>query len=196
MKKIILILFTLLLVACTSTEKKKNSDNDIRAKIYTNKGIINVYLYPEAAPIAVANFINLSEKGFYNGLTFHRVVSNFVIQGGDPKGDGTGGPGYKFEDEFAIKWLNFYDEGMLAMDNSGENTNGSQFFITLRSATQLNSIHTIFGEVISTDKDMKIVKNIEIGDKIEKIEIIGNTKPLMEKYKDKINEWNSILDKE
>lgn len=196
MKKIILILFTLLLVACTSTEKKKNSDNDIRAKIYTNKGIINVYLYPEAAPIAVANFINLSEKGFYNGLTFHRVVSNFVIQGGDPKGDGTGGPGYKFEDEFAIKWLNFYDEGMLAMANSGENTNGSQFFITLRSATQLNSIHTIFGEVISTDKDMKIVKNIEIGDKIEKIEIIGNTKPLMEKYKDKINEWNSILDKE
>ncbi|MBN1467799.1 MAG: peptidylprolyl isomerase [Fusobacteriaceae bacterium] len=196
MKKIILILFTLLLVACTSTEKKKNSDNDIRAKIYTNKGIINVYLYPEAAPIAVANFINLSEKGFYNGLTFHRVVSNFVIQGGDPKGDGTGGPGYKFEDEFAIKWLNFYDEGMLAMANSGENTNGSQFFITLRSATQLNSIHTIFGEVISTDKDMKIVKNIEIGDKIEKIEIIGNTKPLLEKYKDKISEWDSILDKE
>ncbi len=196
MKKIILILFTLLLVACSSTEKKKNSDNDIRAKIYTNKGIINVYLYPEAAPIAVANFINLSEKGFYNGLTFHRVVSNFVIQGGDPKGDGTGGPGYKFEDEFAIKWLNFYDEGMLAMANSGENTNGSQFFITLRSATQLNSIHTIFGEVISTDKDMKIVKNIEIGDKIEKIEIIGNTKPLLEKYKDKISEWNSILDKE
>jgi peptidyl-prolyl cis-trans isomerase B (cyclophilin B) len=196
MKKTILILFTLLLVACSSTEKKKNSDNDIRAKIYTNKGIINVYLYPEAAPIAVANFINLSEKGFYNGLTFHRVVSNFVIQGGDPKGDGTGGPGYKFEDEFAIKWLNFYDEGMLAMANSGENTNGSQFFITLRSATQLNSIHTIFGEVISTDKDMKIVKNIEIGDKIEKIEIIGNTKPLLEKYKDKISEWNSILDKE
>lgn len=193
MKKILLlIIMVFTMVACSSTEKKSTA-NDVRAKIYTDKGIINVYLYPEGAPKAVANFINLSNRGFYNGLTFHRVVDNFVIQGGDPKGDGTGGPGYAFDDEFAVNWLHFYDSGMLAMANAGPNSNGSQFFITLRAAAQLNGVHTIFGEIVG-DKDTKVVKKIAVGDVIEKIEITGDTTALMSKYEKEIKEWNAILD--
>ncbi len=193
MKKIILLISALFLFACSSTEKKPTNVNDIRATIYTNKGQINLYLYPEAAPIAVANFVNLSNKGFYNGLTFHRVVENFVIQGGDPKGDGTGGPGYSFPDEIAIEWLNFYDAGMLAMANSGPNTNGSQFFITTKATTQLNGIHTVFGEIVSLTKDMKVVKSISQGDIIEKIVITGDTKALFEQNSKNIEAWNKIL---
>lgn len=194
MKKIVLLVLTLFLISCTGAQKKDNNNNDIRAVIYTNKGNINVYLYPESAPLAVANFVNLANRGFYNGLTFHRVVDNFVIQGGDPAGNGTGGPGYSFKDEFAIDWLNFYDAGMLAMANNGPNSNGSQFFITLRATPQLNGVHTVFGEVVSTTKDMKVVKNVVQGDKIEKIEIIGNTKPLLDTYAKEVSEWNKILD--
>lgn len=193
MKKIILLISALFLFACSSAEKKSTNINDIRAIIHTNKGQINLYLYPEAAPLAVANFVNLSKQGFYDGLSFHRVVQNFVIQGGDPNGDGTGGPGYSFTDEIAIEWLNFYDEGMLAMANSGPDTNGSQFFITLRATPQLNGIHTVFGEVVSLTKDMRVVKNITEGDIIEKIEIIGDTKPLFDKYSKEIEAWNKIL---
>lgn len=196
MKKIIILALTLFLFACTGAEKKAINVNDIRATVYTNKGQINLYLYPESAPLAVANFVNLSQRGFYNGLTFHRIVENFVVQGGDPLGNGTGGPGYSFQDEFAIDWLNFYDSGMLAMANSGVNTNGSQFFITLKATPQLNGVHTVFGEVVSPTKDMKIVKDISQGDIIEKIEITGNTKTLLEKYSKEVSEWNKILDGE
>ena len=194
MKKIVLLVLSLFLFACTGVDKKSTNVNDIRATIYTSKGQINLYLYPEAAPLAVANFVNLSKRGFYNGLTFHRVVENFVVQGGDPLGNGTGGPGYSFGDEIAIDWLNFYDVGMLAMANSGPGTNGSQFFVTLRATPQLNGVHTVFGEVVSTTKDMKIVKNISQGDIIEKIEIKGDTKTLFDKYSKEISEWNKILD--
>ena len=194
MKKIALLILSLFLFACTGADKKATNVNDIRATVYTSKGQINLYLYPESAPLAVANFVNLSKRGFYNGLTFHRVVENFVVQGGDPLGNGTGGPGYSFKDEIAIDWLNFYDAGMLAMANSGPNTNGSQFFITLRATPQLNGVHTVFGEVVSVTKDMKVVKNISQGDIIEKIEIIGDTKPLFDKYAKEIAEWNKVLD--
>lgn len=197
MKKIIVLMLTLLtLVACSNTEKK-NVSYDIRAVIKTNKGDINLYLYPEeeGAPLTVLNFVNLAQRGFYDGLTFHRVVEKFVIQGGDPKGDGTGGPGYQFKNEIALDWLNFYDSGMLAMANSGPDTNGSQFFITLNETTSLNGSYTIFGEVVD-NADQKIVEKIKIGDTINTIQIVGNTSWLYAKYKDQVDEWNKILDEQ
>lgn len=192
MRKIILIFSTMfLLLACSNTSQRQL--NDIRARIKTNKGDINVYLYPEAAPITVLSFINLAKRGYYNNLTFHRVVEKTLIQGGDPVGDGTGGPGYFIDNEIALSWLNFYDSGMLAMANAGPNTNGSQFFITLREINSLNGDYTVFGEIIDT-KDARIVSNIVQGDIIESIEILGNTEWLYKEYKEKVEEWNTILD--
>lgn len=117
------------------------------ATVKTSCGRIELRLFAEEAPITVNNFIFLAEQGFYDGLTFHRIVPDFVIQGGDPKGSGRGGPGYQFEDEIVSR-LKFDGSGLLAMANSGPDTNGSQFFITLGEAEHLNGKHTIFGEVI------------------------------------------------
>lgn len=141
------------------------------AKLETNKGTIVCELYSEAAPKTVQNFVDLaqgkkewvdpktggkSKKPFYDGLTFHRAIPDFMIQGGDPKGDGTGGPGYQFEDEFSPN-LKFDGPGRLAMANAGPNTNGSQFFITVAATPWLNNHHTIFGRVI---KGQDVVINI------------------------------------
>ena len=129
------------------------------AIIKTNKGDITIKLLDKRAPLAVKNFIALSKKGYYNGLTFHRVIPGFMIQGGDPKGDGTGGKsiwGRPFKDEFH-KTLNFSKPAMLAMANSGPKTNGSQFFITLSKTPWLYKKHTIFGYVL---KGYGVVKNI------------------------------------
>ena len=117
------------------------------AKIKTNKGNIVIELFPASAPKTVNNFVFLASEGFYNGIIFHRVIPNFMIQGGDPTGTGTSGPGYKFEDEIDAK-LGFEKPGILAMANSGPNTNGSQFFITTASTPHLNGNHTIFGKVL------------------------------------------------
>lgn len=191
MKRIVTIILTLLVfAACSNVDQR--ALNDIRATIITNKGKINVYLYPEGAPLTVLSFINLAERGYYDGLTFHRVVENFVIQGGDPLGNGTGGPGYKFKNEIATDWLNFYDSGMLAMANSGPDTNGSQFFITHRETPSLNGGYTVFGET-KDDKDQKVVDKIEQGDIIETIIITGETEWLYKKYKSQVEEWNNIL---
>ncbi|MFA6587738.1 MAG: peptidylprolyl isomerase [Patescibacteria group bacterium] len=142
---------------------------DKKAVITTSKGVIEFNLDNKNAPKTVSNFIYLAELGFYNGLTFHRVVPGFVIQGGDPKGDGTGGPGYKFEDE-PVKGE--YVEGMVAMANSGPNTNGSQFFITLADQTKnLAKSYNLFGKVT---KGMEVVKAIQQGDVMQKIEILAN----------------------
>lgn len=135
---------------------------DKKAVIETNKGIIELEIYPEATK-AASNFIFLSQDGFYNGLTFHRVEPGFVIQGGDPRGDGGGGPGYQFDDEPVTKK---YDEGIVAMANVGPNTNGSQFFIMLANNPNLPPKYTIFGKVIA---GMNIVKNIAVGDVMKKI---------------------------
>lgn len=123
---------------------------DYAATIATSCGKFTVDLYEEQAPKAVASFVFLADKGFFDGLTFHRLVPGFVIQGGDPLGTGSGGPGYSFADEFDPK-LRFDHEGVLAMANSGPSTNGSQWFVTLAddSATHLNDVHTIFGDVTS-----------------------------------------------
>ncbi|OGL60710.1 peptidylprolyl isomerase [Candidatus Uhrbacteria bacterium RIFCSPLOWO2_12_FULL_46_10] len=139
-----------------------------RATIATNKGNITIKLLDEEAPLAVSNFVYLVEAGFYNGLTFHRVVPNFVIQGGDPDGDGTGGPGYKFSDEPVSKE---YKRGIVAMANAGANTNGSQFFIVLKDQPTLPKNYTIFGEVID---GMDIVDKIIIGDTMQTISLSNN----------------------
>ena len=139
-----------------------------RATIATNKGNITIKLLDEEAPLAVSNFVYLVEAGFYNGLTFHRVVPNFVIQGGDPDGNGTGGPGYKFSDELVSRE---YKRGIMAMANAGANTNGSQFFIVLKDQPTLPKNYTIFGEVID---GMDIVDKIIIGDTMQTISLSNN----------------------
>lgn len=139
-------------------------------KITTNKGDINLKLLPEIAPKTVENFVTLIKQGFYDGIIFHRVIKDFMIQTGDPTGTGYGGPGYEFEDEF-VKGVIFDKKGILAMANSGPNTNGSQFFITHVPTPWLNYHHTIFGHVLSQE-DQKIVDIIDQGDVMKKVEII------------------------
>lgn len=139
-----------------------------RATIATNKGNITIKLLDEEAPLAVSNFVYLAEAGFYNGLTFHRVVPNFVIQGGDPDGNGTGGPGYKFSDEPVTRE---YNRGIVAMANAGADTNGSQFFIVLKDQPTLPKNYTIFGEVIG---GLDIVDKIIIGDTMQTISLSNN----------------------
>ncbi len=136
-----------------------------KVKMETSKGIIEFELYPEDAPKTVSNFVYLTEEGYYNGLTFHRVEPGFVIQGGDPLGTGTGGPGYKFEDEPVTK---DYDLGILAMANAGPDTNGSQFFIMLDNNDTLPKDYTIFGKVTS---GIEVVKQIAVGDVMAKVAI-------------------------
>ncbi len=150
----------------------------LQAIIKTDKGEINLNLFPEVAPVTVINFITLAKSGYYNGLKFHRVIKDFMIQGGDPTGTGAGGPGYQFGDEFK-KEVTFNKKGLLAMANAGPNTNGSQFFITHVPTEWLNYRHTIFGEVVS-DKDQSVVDNIEQGDVMNEIVIVGDSDKLLE----------------
>jgi peptidyl-prolyl cis-trans isomerase B (cyclophilin B) len=149
-------------------------------------------LFPDKAPLTVLNFVNLSKRGFYNGLAFHRVIANFMIQGGCPVGDGTGGPGYQFADEFSSN-LKHNRAGILSMANAGPGTNGSQFFITHVPTPFLDNKHTVFGEVVDI-KDMKVVRSIVAGDKITSVTIEGNYAALAEKYKDQLEKWNKTLD--
>lgn len=135
-----------------------------KAMILTNKGKIELEIYPEAS-ISASNFILLSANGFYDGLTFHRVEPGFVIQGGDPNGNGTGGPGYKFPDEPVTRE---YKKGIVAMANSGPNTNGSQFFIMLENHPELPKKYTIFGNIIS---GMDVVSKIAVGDIMQRVVI-------------------------
>jgi len=138
--------------------------------IETNKGAIELELYPQYAPQTVNNFVYLARQGFYDGVTFHRVISNFMIQGGDPTGTGSGGPGYKFEDELVGNPLK-HETGSLSMANAGANTNGSQFFITHAPQSHLNGKHTVFGKVI---KGQDVVNAIRQGDKMSKVTAIEN----------------------
>jgi peptidyl-prolyl cis-trans isomerase B (cyclophilin B) len=137
------------------------------ATIETNRGNIVVELYPTNAPKTVNNFVFLAQQGFYDGLKFHRVINNFMIQGGDPTGTGTGGPGYKFEDEVKNNPLK-HETGVLSMANAGANTNGSQFFITHAPQPHLNGKHTVFGKVT---EGMDIVNAIRQGDTMQRVTI-------------------------
>ncbi len=163
---------------------------DLKAKISTSKGDINLKLFADKTPITCANFINLAQRGYYNNLTFHRVLTDFMIQGGCPDGTGAGGPGYQFEDEFKPE-LKHSKPGTLSMANAGPNTNGSQFFITHVETSWLDGKHTVFGEVAgSTDRD--VVNSIAQGDIINSITIEGDPAELMAQMKSRIDEWNSI----
>ncbi len=128
-----------------------------RAIIETNQGTMTAELYLDKCPETAGNFIKLAEKGFYNGIVFHRVIPDFMIQGGCPKGTGTGGPGYQIKDERAALALRHEGPGILSMANAGPNTGGSQFFVTVASTPHLNGKHAIFGKVVQgTDVAIKI----------------------------------------
>ena len=148
-------------------EMKIDPAKKYRAVIETNKGTIEIDLYPEHAPKTVNNFVFLAKEGFYDGVSFHRVIKNFVIQGGDPTGTGSGGPGYRFEDEVKDNPLK-HETGVISMANSGPNTNGSQFFITHSPQPHLNGRHTVFGKVVS---GQDVVNAIQQGDKMLRVEI-------------------------
>ena len=161
------------------------------ALIQTTKGDIRLRLFPDRAPLTVLNFVNLAKKGFYDGLTFHRVIPDFMIQGGCPLGTGAGGPGYRFKDEFS-KDLRHDRGGRLSMANAGPNTNGSQFFITHVPTPWLDDKHTIFGEVMG-EEDRKVVDSIVKGDKITAIVIEGDSTALAEEHKEQLDSWNKVL---
>ena len=199
MKKItkILLLFIILLVAGCSTLKRPFMTrenikyNNIKARMVTSQGEIDFYLYPEAAPETVANFINLAKRGFYDNMTIHRAIENFMFQGGDPTGTGLGNPGYVIADE-NVGWLDFFQSGMLAMANKGKGTGGSQFFVTTVPTEHLNGGYTIFGEIIS-ENDLEKVRKIEVGDKIKEIRFSGEVDFFLSLNKEKIDKWNTIL---
>jgi peptidyl-prolyl cis-trans isomerase B (cyclophilin B) len=171
--------------------EKKMTNTQLTVTLHTTKGDIKLKLFPDKAPLTVLNFVNLSKRGFYNGLTFHRVIPNFMIQGGDPAGNGTGGPGYKFKDEFSPD-LKHSKPGILSMANAGPGTNGSQFFITHVPTPWLDGKHTIFGEVVDA-QDQKVVNSIVAGDKINTVTIDGDYSKLAEQYKDQLEAWNKVL---
>ena len=216
MKKIV-ILFSILmlLIVRNKTKKTRNTEENkkvekveigskkfnkimeefrLEATIKTTKGDISFYLYPEAAPKNVANFVFLAKKNFYNNLPFHRVIPNGLVQGGDHKGDGTGTTGYYVNDEF-VKWLNFNYAGILAFANSGPNTNSSQFFITMQAISSLDGKHTIIGGT-KTREDLGIVRLLRQGDKILDIEIKGkNVNKFLDYFPNEVAEWESKLEK-
>lgn len=172
---------------------KKMISTPLKATIHTTKGDIRLNLFPDKTPLTVLNFVNLAKKGFYDGLTFHRVIPDFMIQGGCPLGTGTGGPGYRFSDEFSPD-LKHSKPGILSMANAGRNTNGSQFFITHVPTPWLDNKHAIFGEVID-EKDQTVVNSIVQGDKIKSITIDGDYSKLADQNKDALDKWNEVLDK-
>ena len=163
----------------------------IKATIKTNNGDINLNLTDDKTPVTVANFVNLAKQGFYNDLSFHRVIPDFMIQGGCPIGTGTGGPGYKFEDEFDAS-LKHDKPGVLSMANAGPGTNGSQFFVTHVATPWLDGKHSVFGEVDSAE-DMAVVNAIVGGDNIHSIEVSGDVDALLEAQADRVKEWDENL---
>ena len=161
------------------------------AVMETSKGTIRLDLYADQTPLTVANFVNLVQRGFYDGLSFHRVIADFMIQGGCPQGTGTGGPGYKFGDEF-VPELRHDRPGRFSMANAGPGTNGSQFFITHVPTPWLDDAHTIFGAV-QGDADQAVVDSIAQGDTITKVTIEGDTETLLGGVPE-VADWNAALD--
>lgn len=166
------------------------AEGNLGVTIETNRGVIELELFPDKAPMTVANFINLASRGYYDGLTFHRVIPDFMIQGGCPLGTGTGGPGYNFGDEFDPS-LKHTGPGVLSMANAGPGTNGSQFFITHVATPWLDGKHTIFGKVT---RGQDVVDQIKGKDKIVKITVVGDPKDLLKAQEANISKWNAVLD--
>lgn len=209
MKKIVILVSVLMLLMVNVVNAKSNKakkrigdkkfekimkDFQLEAVIETTKGNISVYLYPEAAPKNVANFVFLAKNNFYNGLTFHRVIPNGLVQGGDPLGNGTGTAGYFLNDEIS-DWLNFDNEGMLAFANSRPNTNSSQFFITMQAMSNLNGKHTIIGGTKSRE-DLGVLRTIRQDDKILNIDIKGRkVDKFLDYFSEEVSEWERKLEK-
>jgi len=162
---------------------------DIRIVMKTGKGNIELTLFPSKAPVTCASFLNLAKQGKYDGIVFHRVIADFMVQGGDPTGTGRGDRGYKFEDE-CVPELRFDKPGLLAMANAGPGTNGSQFFITHVPTPWLNGKHTIFGAVT---KGQDVVNAIAQGDKITAIDILDSVEDLFAAKADRIAQWNAVI---
>ena len=154
----------------------------------TDRGPIKIELYPDKAPLTVANFVNLAKRGFYDGLGFHRVIPDFMIQGGCPEGSGRGGPGYKFEDETGNGVA--HERGVLSMANAGPNTNGSQFFITHVPTPWLDGKHTVFGKVV---EGLEAVDKVQQGDHIRSVRIEGDADAALAAKADRVADWNRIL---
>jgi peptidyl-prolyl cis-trans isomerase B (cyclophilin B) len=175
----------------TYEEIKMSEQHELVAVFDTGKGQIRVKLFGEQVPYTVANFVNLAQRGFYSDRKFHRVIADFMIQGGCPNGNGMGGPGYTFADEFAAE-LRHDRPGILSMANAGPNTNGSQFFITHGPTAWLDGKHAVFG-VVEADSDLDVVNAIAQGDVLASVSIEGDAAPLLAKCADKVAEWNKIL---
>ena len=158
------------------------------AVIDTNKGVMRAELNDRAAPTSVANFVNLALRGYYDGLTFHRVVRNFMAQGGDPQADGTGGPGYQFAGEILLK---HNSQGILSMANSGPGTDGSQFFITHLATPHLDGLHSVFGRVTNGSPTIMQIRRRDV---INSITIEGDPSELFRRKAEQIAEWNTVLD--
>ena len=154
----------------------------------TARGPIRVELLPDQAPLTVANFVNLARRGFYDGLGFHRVIADFMVQGGCPEGSGRGGPGYRFEDETGNSVR--HERGVLSMANAGPNTNGSQFFITHVATPWLDGKHTVFGKVV---EGLDVVDAIAQGDAIHSVKIEGDAEAVLAAKADRVAEWNRHL---
>ena len=166
--------------------------SELIATFNTARGPIRVRLHGDKAPVTVASFVNLVQRGYYDGLSFHRVIPDFMIQGGCPQGTGTGGPGYKFEDE-TTQTLRHDKPGVLSMANAGPRTNGSQFFITHVATPWLDGKHTVFGEILGPE-DQKVVDAVRGSDAIEKVTIEGDTAGVLAAQADRVAEWNKVLD--
>lgn len=161
----------------------------LTATFDTERGPIQVQLEPEKAPLTVANFANLARRGFYDGLNFHRVINDFMVQGGCPQGTGTGGPGYRFEDETGNGLS--HERGVLSMANAGPGTNGSQFFITHVPCPWLDGKHTVFGKVT---EGMDVVDSIKQGDTIKSVKLEGDVDAALAAKADRVADWNKTLD--
>jgi peptidyl-prolyl cis-trans isomerase B (cyclophilin B) len=162
---------------------------DVAIVMHTSKGDIEATLFATKTPVTVANFLNLAKRGYYDGLTFHRVIPNFMIQGGDPTGTGRGGPGYQFEDEIHPA-LRHTRGGLFSMANAGRGTNGSQFFVTHNATPWLDGKHTVFGKVT---KGQKVVDAIQQGATINSIDVLDSTDALFIEQKQRITQWNTAL---
>jgi len=183
-KKIISTFFSISLILFSN----QNFAQNLTAVIDTSKGIILTELNDRAAPTTVANFVNLALRGYYDGLIFHRVERNFMVQGGDPLGNGTGGPGYSFGGEIILKHSR---PGVLSMANSGPGTDGSQFFITHLATPHLDGLHSVFGRVI---EGQNVVYQIRRRDIINSITIEGDPTAILKRKIEEVNNWNTVLD--
>jgi len=187
-KKLVQLGFKSALVIVIATAASAGFAQRLIAVIDTSKGEIRVELNARAAPTTVANFVNLAQRGFYDGLTFHRIERNFMAQGGDPLGTGRGGPGYQFRGEIVLKHNR---PGIISMANSGPGTDGSQFFLTHLATPHLDGLHSVFGKVVA---GMPVVYELRRRDVINSILIEGDASGLFKRRQAQLEQWNQLLD--